>query len=272
MINVCGVRKVFPNGYEALKHIDLAVDSGEFVCIIGRSGAGKSTLLRCIDGLVAPSEGDILIDGASIVAASGRQRRQIQRRIGFVFQEFNLVERISVMNNVLAGRLGRLPALTSSLYWFGRQDREVALSALERVNLSHRAGQRADRLSGGEKQRVAIARAIAQEPVALLADEPVASLDPELAWGVMSDLHRTAKDDGIPTLVNIHDVNLARAFADRVVGIADGAVVFDGAPNDLNEEALVRIYKGSAAMFAARPEARPRMEQPVVATRAGTPV
>lgn len=252
MIAVHDLRMVFPNGHEALRQVSVEVTHGEFVCIIGRSGAGKSTLLRCINGLLTPTSGAVTINGVPLTGASARERRRLQRSIGFIYQEFNLVERLSVMHNVLAGRLGHQAALPSSLFWFSSADRAIALHALERVNLAHRAGQRADSLSGGEKQRVAVARALAQRPVAMLADEPVASLDPELAWGVMTDLQRTAKESGIPTLVNIHDVSLARAFADRIIGIAGGVVVFDGPPAHLDEAALERVYAGSAAAFAGR--------------------
>jgi phosphonate transport system ATP-binding protein len=249
MLSIRDLRVVYPNGHEALRSVSLEVAGGQCVCVIGRSGAGKSTLLRCVNGLVRPTAGTVTVDEAAATGLSGRDQARLRRRIGFIFQEFNLVERLSVMSNVLAGRLGHVGALRGSLYLFSRRDREIALRSLERVNLAHKARQRADRLSGGEKQRVAIARALAQEPVALLADEPVASLDPELAWSVMADLHRTAKEANVPTLINIHDVHLARAFADRIVGIADGGVVFDGSPEALDEEALMRVYKGSAAAF-----------------------
>src|SRR5262245_58511254 len=249
-IEVRDVRVVFSNGHEALKSISLTVPAGQFVCIIGRSGAGKSTLLRSLNGLLRPTSGTIVVDGTTVTGASARERRRLQTRIGFIFQEFNLVERLSVLKNVLAGRLGHRDPITSTLHWFGAADREIALRSLERVNLAHKAHQRADSLSGGEKQRVAIARALTQEPVAVLADEPVASLDPELAWSVMSDLKRTAAEAGIVTLVNIHDVNLARVFSDRIVGIAGGTIAFDGPPATLDEAAMARIYQGSAAAFA----------------------
>jgi phosphonate transport system ATP-binding protein len=249
-IEVHDLRVVFPNGHEAISSVSLEIPAGQFVCVIGRSGAGKSTLLRCLNGLLSPTGGRIVVDGTTVTGASAAERRRLQTRIGFIFQEFNLVERLSVLKNVLAGRLGHRDPISSSLHWFNRADREVALRSLERVNLAHKAHQRADSLSGGEKQRVAIARALTQEPVAMLADEPVASLDPELAWSVMSDLKRTAAESNIVTLVNIHDVNLARVFADRVVGIAGGTVVFDGPPTELDEAALSRVYQGSAAAFA----------------------
>lgn len=251
MLRVQRLRVVFPNGYTALQDVSFEVAHGEVVCIIGRSGAGKSTLLRCINGLLGATQGTIEVDGVDVRAARMNDvtRRRLQRRIGFIFQEFNLVDRLSVIDNVLAGRLGHRHPLLGAIFLFDRADRLAALQSLERVNLAHRAFQRADRLSGGEKQRVAIARALAQDPVAMLADEPVASLDPELAWSVMSDLARSAHDARIPTLVNIHDVNLARAFADRIIGLAHGVVVFDGRPDQLDEEALLRVYQGSAAAF-----------------------
>lgn len=272
MLSVRGLRLVFPNGYAALRDVSFDVAAGELICVIGRSGAGKSTLLRCINGLIPATEGSIVVDGVDVrrARANAASLRTLQRQIGFIFQEFNLVDRLSVMDNVLAGRLGHRNALLGALYLFGRGDRAVALRSLERVNLSHKVFQRADRLSGGEKQRVAIARALAQEPIAMLADEPVASLDPELAWSVMSDLARTAREARIPTLVNIHDVNLARAFADRIVGLADGVVAFEGPPDALDEEALLRVYQGSLGAFAGAPRApsaAPEPAQLVVAPR-----
>jgi phosphonate transport system ATP-binding protein len=270
MITARNLRVVFSNGHEALKDVSLEVQRGEFVCIIGRSGAGKSTLLRCLNGMLAPTEGTVAVDGTRVDGASRDERRRLQRRVGFIFQEFNLVERLSVMSNVLAGRLGHRPTWSSGLHWFSREDREIALRSLERVNLAHKGFQRASSLSGGEKQRVAVARALTQEPLALLADEPVASLDPELAWSVMADLQRTARESEITTLINIHDVNLARAFADRVIGIANGQVIFDGPPDALSEESMIRIYKGSAAAFAGRGQATDAL--PTVYAHASVPV
>lgn len=247
MIEVRTLRKVFPNGHEALREVSFAVEPGQFVCIVGRSGAGKSTLLRCLNGMLGVSSGEIVVDGVDIVRAGEAERRRLRRRIGFIYQEFNLVDRLSVLSNVLVGRLGHTGGLLSSLRLFSRADRELALYNLDRVHLLGRAGQRADSLSGGEKQRVAIARALTQEPLVLLADEPVASLDPELARGVIDDLHAVAKDEGVPTLVNIHDVNLARVYADRVIGIAQGVIVFDGPPAALDGAALDRIYRFDTA-------------------------
>lgn len=252
MIEVEGLRKVFPNGHEALKEISFRVEPGECVAIVGRSGAGKSTLLRCLNGMVPVTSGAVRVNGVDVVRAAGDERRRLRRRIGFVYQEFNLVERLSVLDNVLVGRLGHAHPLLAALRLFPRADRELALANLERVHLLPRAKQRADSLSGGEKQRVAIARALTQEPVVLLADEPVASLDPELARGVMEDLRAIARSENVPTLINIHDVALARRFCDRLIGIARGEIVFDGPPERLDTAALDRIYKQPGSMSASQ--------------------
>ena len=246
MIVVQSLRKVFPNGHVALEDVSFAVQPGEVVCVVGRSGAGKSTLLRCLNGMLPATAGRITMDGVPVTGASEAEQRALRRRIGFVYQEFNLVERLSVLRNVLVGRLGHTATVGSCLGLFSRADRELALYNLDRVHLLDRAGQRADSLSGGEKQRVAIARALTQEPLVLLADEPVASLDRELSRGVMDDLQRVARDEGVPTIVNIHDVQLARAYADRIIGIARGVIVFDGRPADLDDGALDRIYRTPA--------------------------
>ena len=243
MLEIRDLQLVYPNGYEALKSVNLTVDRGEIVAVVGRSGAGKSTLLRCINGLERATSGSVILDGRDIAKLSGSELRVLQQRIGFIWQEYNLVERLSVMTNVLCGRLACCEGPGSLLFYFNRHQREIAVRSLERVNMLHRARQRGDRLSGGEKQRVAIARAVAQEPAIILADEPVASLDPELAVQVMADLARVARDEGVPTLINIHAIELARMFCDRVVGIANGVVVFDGPVSDLDEAAMDRIYR-----------------------------
>ncbi len=243
LLEIQDLKVVYPNGTEAIKSIRLNAEAGEIVAIIGRSGAGKSTLLRCINGLQPASAGKIVLDREEITTASEPELRKIRRQIGFIWQEYNLVERLPAITNVLTGRLGYNTAWQSALGFFNRSQREIALHNLERVNLLHRAQHRADRLSGGEKQRVAIARAMSQQPKIVLADEPVASLDPELAEQVMSVLARVAREDGVLTLINIHHVDLARRFADRLVGIAQGVVVFDGPPEALDEYALNQIYR-----------------------------
>lgn len=253
MLQVHNLRLVYPNGYEALKSVNLTVNRGEIVAVVGRSGAGKSTLLRCINGLERPTAGSVILDGEEIATKTGAELQLVRRHIGFIWQEYNLVERLTVLNNVLTGRLAHNKRFGSLLLHFDRADREIAVRSLERVNMLDRATQRADRLSGGEKQRVAIARAICQEPKVILADEPVASLDPELSAQVMEDLARVARAEGIPTLINIHAIDLAREYCDRIVGIAKGVVVYDGRPSDLDQDALDRIYRFD----------RPRTQVPV---------
>ena len=242
-IEVRQLRKVFPNGHEALKELSFSIAPGTLVSIIGRSGAGKSTLLRCLNGILPATSGSIHLNAIEVTASSPQQWRALRRRIGFVYQEYNLVERSSVFRNVIAGRLGQMPGLRSVLGVFPQTDRLIALSCLDRVQLLHKATQRADRLSGGEKQRVAIARALAQQPWLILADEPVASLDPELAHEVMRFLRAAATDMGLPVLVNIHDVTLAEAYSDRIIGIAEGLIAFDGRPSELTPEVLRRVYR-----------------------------
>ncbi|MBX3085963.1 MAG: phosphonate ABC transporter ATP-binding protein [Anaerolineae bacterium] len=243
MLQITDVKVVYPNGNEALKSISLTAQKGEIIAIIGRSGAGKSTLLRCINGLQRTAAGNVILDGEDITKLNDRELHTLRRHIGFVWQEYNLVDRLPVITNVLTGRLGYNRNMGSLFGYFDRKHREIALRNIERVNLLHRAQQRADSLSGGEKQRISIARAISQQPKLLLADEPVASLDPELAWQVMRDLARVAREDGVLTLINIHQVDLARAFCDRIIGIAQGVVVFDGKPLDLTEHILDEIYR-----------------------------
>jgi len=243
MLQVTDLRVVYANGTEALKSISLSGERGEIIGVIGRSGAGKSTLLRCINGLQKPTEGRIVLDGEDITAMNKQQIRYARRHIGFIWQEYNLVERLPAITNVLTGRLPYNNGIASFFGYFGRQHREIAIKSLERVNMLHRAKFRADRLSGGEKQRVSIARAIAQEPKILLADEPVASLDPELSVQVMRDLAQVARQVGVLTLINIHQVELAKDFCDRLIGIAQGRVVFDGPPSQLSEGTLDAIYR-----------------------------
>lgn len=256
ILEVEDLSKIYPNGYEALSAISFKVERGEFICIIGRSGAGKSTLLRCINGLIPVTHGSIRIQGKDLVSMDDDQQLALRRHIGFIFQEFNLVDRLSVLHNVLTGRLGYVSDFEALTGYFGRTHREKALACLERVNMLPRATYRADRLSGGEKQRVAIARALAQEPLLLLADEPVASLDPELSWSIIHDLRTVAKEEGVPTLVNIHDIDTAKQFADRIIGIAQGRILFDGPPAELDAETLREIYRG------ANPAGVSRYEQP----------
>lgn len=243
MIEVRNVRKVYPNGHEALKDVSFSVADGQMVAVIGRSGAGKSTLLRCLNGIIPVTSGQIAINDVGMTEAGPRELRVMRRRIGFVYQEFSGVGRSTAFRNVISGRLGQMNPWASAFGIFPKADREIALASLDRVQLLTKAAQRADRLSGGEKQRVSIARALAQEPWVLLADEPVASLDPELGHEVMSFLRKAATEEGIPVLVNIHDVVMAKEFVDRLIGIADGHVVFDGPPAELTADIQRLIYR-----------------------------
>jgi phosphonate transport system ATP-binding protein len=243
MLTLENLRVVYHTGNEALKTISLSAEKGEVIAIIGRSGAGKSTLLRCINGLQPVTSGKIVLDGEEITAMNTAQLGEVRRYIGFIWQEYNLVERLPAITNVLTGRLGYNKGIGSLFGYFSSAHREIALRNLERVGLMHRATFRADKLSGGEKQRVAIARAITQEPKIILADEPVASLDPELSQQVMADLARVAREIGVLTLINIHQVDLAVQFCDRIIGIAQGRVEYDGAPSGLTEAVLDRIYR-----------------------------
>lgn len=254
LLEVNGLSKVYPNGYEALKDVSFVARAGEFICVIGRSGAGKSTLLRCINGLIPSTQGSIRFQGTDITSLGENEKLALRRKIGFIFQEFNLVDRLSVMNNVLTGRLGYINSFSAMLGYFSHEHRGKALECLGRVNMLQRATYRADQLSGGEKQRVAIARALAQDPLIMLADEPVASLDPELSWSVMGDLRKAAKELGVSTIVNIHDIETAKHFADRIVGIAQGRILYDGSPALLTDSLLQEIYRG------VDPAARSRYE------------
>jgi phosphonate transport system ATP-binding protein len=225
-----------------LDNINLTFAKGEFIVIVGLSGAGKSTLLRSINRLHDISEGDILIDGQSITNAKGKQLRLIRRNIGMIFQSFNLVKRSSVLRNVLAGRVGYHSTLRTLTGRFPEKDMNIAFEALDRVNIVEKAYSRADELSGGQQQRVAIARVLAQEAKMILADEPVASLDPLTTKQVMDDLKKINVDLGITTIVNLHYVDLARQYATRIIGLRAGQVVFDGPVEEATDERFAEIY------------------------------
>lgn len=242
MIEFQNVSKVYPNGTIGLNNINLTIGKGEFVVIVGLSGAGKSTLLRSINRLHEISEGQILIDGRSITAAKGTQLRHLRRDIGMIFQNFNLVKRSSVLRNVLSGRVGYHSTLRTLLGLFPKEDVELALKALERVNIREKAYARADELSGGQQQRVSIARALAQEAKIILADEPVASLDPLTTRQVMDDLKRINQELGITTIVNLHFIDLAREYATRIIGLRAGKLVFDGPVSEATDDKFSEIY------------------------------
>ncbi|MCZ8523659.1 MULTISPECIES: phosphonate ABC transporter ATP-binding protein [Paenibacillus] len=242
MIEFQNVSKVYPNGTAGLKNINLTIKKGEFIVIVGLSGAGKSTLLRSINRLHEITDGQILIDGRSITGAKGLELRRLRRDIGMIFQSFNLVKRVSVLRNVLSGRVGYHSTLRTLLGLFPKEDVELSLKALERVNIREKAYARADELSGGQQQRVSIARALAQEAKIILADEPVASLDPLTTRQVMDDLKRINQELGITTVVNLHFIDLAREYATRIIGLRAGEVVFDGPVSEATDEKFSEIY------------------------------
>lgn len=242
ILQIKDLRLEYSNGHAALKRVTFNAKKGEIIAIIGRSGAGKSTLLRCINGLEKPQAGSIRLDGEEIVGMEERQLTYLRRKVGFVWQEYNLIERLSVMSNVLTGRLSYNGRGKNLIGYFDRGHREIAIRNLERVNMLHRASYRADKISGGEKQRVSIARALSQEPTIILADEPVASLDPNLSAIIIGDLARVAREDGTLTIINIHQLDLAAKYVDRMIGLAQGVIVFDGTPAQLDDAAMDRIY------------------------------
>jgi phosphonate transport system ATP-binding protein len=242
VLEVSKLEKTYPTGDHALRSVSLTVDGSDAVFVIGPSGAGKSTLLRCINRLVEPDAGAIRLDGVDITALQGAALRGARRRMGMIFQEFNLVERLTVMENVLSGRLGYVSLWSAWRRRFPPEDIEAAFTTLARVGLGGFENKRADALSGGQRQRVGIARALVQRPRILLVDEPTSSLDPRTSDAVMRLIVELAAEDGIPALVNIHDVPIARAFARRIVGLNAGRVVYDGPVAGLTTDVLDRVY------------------------------
>ena len=243
-VTIRNLRKEYRGGEPVLNGVSLDVEGRGLTAIIGPSGAGKSTLIRCINRLVEPTAGEILFRGQDLVRLSGPELRAARRRIGMVFQEYNLVERLSVIENVLCGRLGFVPVWRAWLRKFPAADIERAFGLLDAVGLGDFATKRADQLSGGQRQRVGIARALMQEPDLMLADEPTSSLDPKTSVEIMDLIARRAGERDIPVIVNIHNVELARRFADRMVGLSKGEIVFDGPPRELKETHLMQIYGG----------------------------
>ncbi len=244
MIKFNNVSKTYPNGFSALKDIDLKIEQGEFVAIIGLSGAGKSTLLRCINRMHDITSGKLIIDNVDIQRLKGRKVRKFRRNIGMIFQSFNLVTRISVIKNVLVSFVPEMPLWRKVFGIFTHDQKKEALMALDRVGILDKAYIRVDQLSGGQQQRVALARTLAQKPTIILADEPVASLDPVTAHQVMEDFRRINKELSMSVLINIHHVELALEYADRVIGIRAGEVVFDGPVSAVTDEILKEIYNG----------------------------
>lgn len=242
MLEIIRLSKVYPTGTAALKEVSFRIDQPLVVTIIGPSGAGKSTLIRCINRLVEPTSGKIMLDDIDVRRLNRRELRNVRRRMGMIFQEYNLVERLTVMENLLSGRLGYVGFWKTYRRKFPAEDVAAAFKLLDRVGLSGYQDTRADALSGGERQRVGISRALMQQPDLLLVDEPTASLDPKTSRQIMRLLVELAHERGTPALVNIHDVGLAQSFADRIIGLSAGQIVFDGSPHQLTAEVLTKIY------------------------------
>ncbi len=242
MLRVEHLTKVYDDGTVALRDVSFEVPDGEFLAVIGLSGSGKSTLLRCINRLIDPTEGRILWNDEDITAASQEDMRRIRRRIGMVFQHFNLVNRSKVITNVLAGRLGYTSPALAIVNRFSKADKERAMAQLQRVGLEEKANNRAEELSGGQQQRVGIARAMVQEPEMILADEPVASLDPVLAHSIMQYLETINKEDGVTVLCSLHFLDLVHRYGQRVIALNEGRLVFEGLPSQIDDEMFKDIY------------------------------
>jgi phosphonate transport system ATP-binding protein len=241
-LRVNNLTKIYDGGVQALTDVSFNVKKGEFLAIIGLSGSGKSTLLRCINRLVDPTAGSIVFSGMSVTGASDDELRLIRRKIGMVFQHFNLVSRSSVLTNVLAGRLGYANPAWSLINRFSKEDIDTAVKQLNRVGIADKAGYRADELSGGQQQRVGVARALMQDPEMILADEPVASLDPVLAHSIMQYLEEINKKDGVTVLCSLHFLDLVHRYSDRVIALNNGQMVFDGLPSEIDDQKFKEIY------------------------------
>ncbi|WP_036611023.1 phosphonate ABC transporter ATP-binding protein [Oribacterium sp. P6A1] len=244
MIKFEDVGKKYPNGYEGLKHINLEIGQGEFVAIIGLSGAGKSTLIRTINRMHDVTSGSLTVDGTDVMSLSGNSLRRFRRKIGMIFQSFNLITRTTVIRNVLTAFVPDMPWYRSLFGIYNEEEKMKALEALDKVGILDKAFVRADQLSGGQQQRVALARTLAQSPQIILADEPVAALDPVTANQVMNDFKRINQDMNISILINIHHVDLALQYCTRVIGIRAGEIVYDGPSDKVDKDILNQIYQG----------------------------
>lgn len=251
VLEVRNLRKVYPDGTVGLDGLSVSVEKGEFLVIIGLSGSGKSTFLRCVNRLIEPTAGQVLLEGVDVTAASASELREIRRDIGMIFQQFNLVKRSSVMTNVLSGRLGYAGTLPSLLGLWSAEDKAKAMEALTLVGIEEKAENRADALSGGQQQRVGIARALMQEPVLLLADEPVASLDPATSHSVL-DYLRQLNEQGVTVLCSLHFLSLAREYGTRILALKDGKLMYDGLPADIDETRFREIYGEDAVEVEIR--------------------
>ncbi|MBQ3460679.1 MAG: phosphonate ABC transporter ATP-binding protein [Solobacterium sp.] len=246
MIEFKDVSKTYPNGTKGLQHVNLQIEQGEFVAIIGLSGAGKSTLIRTINRMIDITEGQLTVDGTDVMTLKGSSLRKFRRKIGMIFQSFNLVSRSTVIKNVLSSNVPDMPWYKVFLGIYSKEQKIKALEALDKVNILDKAYHRCDELSGGQMQRVALARTLAQNPSIILADEPVASLDPIMADVVMSDFAKINKEMNITILLNIHHVDLALKYATRVIGVRAGQIVYDGPADQVTQDVLDQVYNGKA--------------------------
>ena len=252
MLEIRNLSKTYPDGTEALKNISFTVPDGQFLVLIGLSGSGKSTLLRCINRLVEPTSGDVIWNGKNITTASNTELRRHRREIGMIFQHFNLVKRLNVLTNVITGHLGYGGGIRALLNWWPEEVKEEAMRNLKRVGIMEKAWNRADALSGGQQQRVGIARAMMQKPKMMLADEPVASLDPALSHTIMDYLKDLNKKDGITVVCSLHFLSLAREYGDRIIALKAGEIVFDGLPALIDEARFMEIYGDEAVEVEIR--------------------
>ena len=252
MIEFKNVYKTYPNGFTALKNVNLNIEQGEFVAIIGLSGAGKSTILRCINRMHDIQQGTLTVDGVDVESLSGKALRRFRRKVGMIFQSFNLVSRSTVIKNVLTADVPDMPFWRVLFGIFTKEQKMRALESLDKVGILDKAYTRCDQLSGGQQQRVALARTLNQNPSIILADEPVASLDPVTARQVMSDFVRINKEYKITILLNIHHVDLALNYCDRVIGVRAGEIVFDGPASSITQEQLDEVYNGTAVPTAEK--------------------
>lgn len=244
ILRIKNVKKIYPNGVEALRNISFDVRQGEFIAVLGSSGSGKSTLIRAINRLIPITSGQLMLGGKEVQTLKGKALRQLRQQIGMVFQHYNLVDRLSVMQNVLHGTLGYVNTIPSILGWYSEADKGSVLKLLEDFSLDGYAYKRAGELSGGQKQRVGIARALMQKPELLLCDEPISSLDPVTAGAIMELLYSTTRKRSMACIINLHQVDFAREYASRIIGINRGEVVYDGPPSELGERELMSIYDG----------------------------
>lgn len=246
LLELKDVSKRYGNDTVALSHVNFSVREGEFISVIGPSGAGKSTLLRCINRMIEATDGEIIFDNVQVTELKKRKLRMLRTKIGMIFQHYNLVERLSVFENVLHGRLGYKSTFAGALGLYTEEEKQRALDILKTLGLEEQIFKRCDQLSGGQKQRVGIARALVQEPKMLLCDEPIASLDPNASKVIMDHLKNISSSLGITVLINLHQVDMAMKYADRVIGISEGQMVFDGPPSGLMPEDVYNIYGSDA--------------------------